>query len=273
MTLYQKLKESVQFVSRQYPFSPEVAIVSGTGLSGFQNLLTEHHTIEYGDIPHFPSATAPSHRGKLHLGKLSDKVVVILDGRFHYYEGYSMQNVAYSVRVARLLGAKSLVLTNVSGSVNPDLTTGSLCVVTDHINWMFDNPLIGQNDDRLGIRFPDMTNAYDANLIAIACHCAKLNNIELSKGVYAAMVGPSLETPAEYNFLHDVGADMVGMSTVPEVIAARHMDMNVLALSVISNICYPPSVIKKTTVEDVIEVASKAGDKVQRLVHSIVSLI
>ncbi len=271
MVVYDQIQDSIRYIRQKTGRTPDIGIITGTGLGGWRPQLQDAVSISYQEIPHFPQATAPSHQGELHLGTLSDRSVCILDGRLHCYEGHTMQDVAFGTRLLKFLGVHSLILTNVSGSVNPAMKVGDLCAITDHINWMFDNPLMGPNDDRLGTRFPDMSAAYDPVYLRLAQACAGDRELTLHQGVYLAMTGPSLETPAEYAYVHKFGADLVGMSTVPEVIAARHLGLRVMALSVVSNLCYPPEEVQPTAIEDVMEVAKARRPVLQGLIMQIIA--
>ena len=225
--------------------------------------------IEYRDIPHFPISTVQSHKGKLVFGYLEGKAVVVMAGRFHYYEGYSAQEVTFPIRVLKSLGIETIFITNVAGSTNGDIEAGDIVFVRDHVNLQPDNPLRGENDERLGVRFPDMKNAYDKSLISKGLDIARTHNIRAHKGVYVALQGPNLETPAEYNFIHLIGGDLVGMSTVPEVLVARHADLQTMVISIVSNKCYPLRDIKETTVADVIAVATQAEPKMRLIIKEL----
>ncbi|PSH04212.1 MAG: purine-nucleoside phosphorylase [Acidobacteria bacterium] len=215
--------------------APEIAVVLGSGLGAFAEELKDSVVIPYGDIPNFPRPTAIGHAGRMVIGKLGDLTVAAMQGRAHQYEGYSSRETAFPVRVLGQLGVKTLVITNAAGGINPDYKKGALVLLSDHINLQGSNPLNGPNDDRFGVRFPDMSEAYCRNYRRIALNAARQLGIELQEGIYAALPGPSYETPAEIRYLRTIGADMVGMSTVPEVIVARHMGINVLAISCVTN--------------------------------------
>lgn len=259
MHLYQRIVESTTFLERRIPVVPSVAIVTGTGLEPLAGRMKETQVIPYDKIPGFPVSTAPGHAGKLQVGELGGKLVAVLSGRWHHYEGYSMEEIVHPVRSLAKLGISDFILTNVSGSVNPEMKPGQIVGVTDHINWMFDNPLIGENFEELGTRFPDMSEVYDRKYLEGMSQCASRHSIPFKTGVYLGLSGPSLETKAEYQLIHNLGADLVGMSTVPESIAIRHMNRKLIALSVVSNLCYPTDQIGKTLVEDVIAEAKKAS--------------
>lgn len=221
------IKESVQWIKDKTGFSPEVGIILGTGLGGLVDDIDVLHSLPYADIPHFPLSTVESHKGRLILGKLAGKNVVAMQGRFHYYEGYTMQQVVFPVRVMKLLGIKTLLLSNACGSLVPKIKTGDLMIIKDHINLLPSNPLVGPNINELGPRFPDMSHAYSHELVKRGREIAAKNGIEVHTGVYVAVSGPNLETAAEYKYLAIIGADVVGMSTVPEVIAAVHVGLPV----------------------------------------------
>ena len=270
MTLYDRIGEAADYILGQCPnFRPKTAIILGTGLGDLTDDAQKVAVIPYSDIPHFPISTVPSHKNQLVLGHIDGHAVAILAGRFHYYEGYTMQQVTFAVRVMHRLGASQLIVSNVTGSLQPHILAGDLVLIRDHINLMPDNPLRGENDDRLGPRFPDMSQAYDPLLLDLAARIAAENNIRAHRGVYAALPGPNLETPAEYRYLHTIGADIVGMSSVPEVIVARHAGMRVFAISIASNQAYPFDTIGKTTLEEVIATANEAAPKMRFVVRGL----
>ncbi len=248
---------------------PKVGIILGSGLGGLVNDIEGAQSIGYQDIPHFPASTVKGHAGKLVFGELAGVTVMAMAGRFHYYEGYSMQQLTFPVRVMKALGVELLIVSNAAGSVNADIEAGDLMFIRDHINLQADNPLRGPNDERLGVRFPDMLHAYDPALLDQASAIAQANGIRAHRGVYVALQGPNLETPAEYEFMHRIGADVVGMSTVPEVIVARHAGMRVFAVSVVSNKSYPISTIKETSHEDVLEMVGKAAENLSLVVKEL----
>ncbi len=245
--------------------SPEVAIVLGTGLGGLAKEIAVETTIEYADVPGFPLSTVESHAGRLLLGTLGGKRVVAMQGRFHRYEGYSLQQVTFPVRVLRALGADTLVESNACGGMNPLWAPGDLMLIADHINFLGDNPLIGPNDDRLGARFPDMSNPYDSALRDLARRVAMERGIVLREGVYVAVTGPNLESRAEYRMLRAMGADVVGMSTVPEVIVAVHGGMRVLGLSIITDQCLPDALVP-ADIATIIATARRAEPRLTQLV-------
>lgn len=267
--LYDQIQEAVGFIKSQTSFQPKFGIILGTGLGNLTDDIEVVAEIPYGDIPHFPVSTVKSHKGKLVFGELAGFPVVAMAGRFHYYEGYSMQQVTFPVRVLKFLGIERLIISNAAGSTSQHIHTGDIVFVKDHINLQPENPLRGANDDRLGPRFPDMLHTYDRTLNAKALEIANAEGIRAHEGVYLALQGPNLETPAEYNFIHTVGADLVGMSTVPEVLVARHMDLPLFVVSVVSNKCFPLEEIQETTLEDVIQVVQTAEPMVTKIVKSL----
>lgn len=268
--MLKKIVEATEFIHEHAPFHPEIGIVLGTGLGGLVKEIDVKFSIDYSTIPHFPLSTVESHSGKLIFGTLGSRKVVAMQGRFHYYEGYTMQEVTFPIRVMKMLGIKKLFLSNASGGVNPAYKIGEIMILNDHINLFPDNPLIGKNLDELGNRFPDMSDTYDKKLIEKAKTIAKENGIEVSEGVYAGLTGPTLETPAEYNYVRVIGADAVGMSTVPEVIVARHMDIPVFAISIITDLGVKGK-IKKVTVADVIAVANQQEPKMTLIMKELIS--
>jgi purine-nucleoside phosphorylase len=268
--MLKKIIQSVEYIHDKVPVQPEIGIVLGTGLGGLVKEIEIEYELEYSDIPNFAVSTVESHSGKLLFGKLGGKYVVAMQGRFHYYEGYTMEQVTFPVRVMKMLGIKKIFLSNASGGVNPDFEIGEIMILNDHINLFPAHPLIGPNLDELGDRFPDMSDAYNHELIDLAKKIAKENNIKVSEGVYAGLTGPTLETPAEYNYVRVIGADTVGMSTVPEVIVARHMDIPVFAVSIITDLGVKGK-IKKVTVEDVIAVANKQEPKMTIIMKELIA--
>ncbi len=252
-------------VRARYGVSPEVAIVLGTGLGGLARAIDVEMSVPYEEIPGFPLSTVESHAGRLLLGTLSGKRVVAMQGRFHRYEGYSLQQVTLPVRVLHALGARTLVVSNACGGMNPWWQPGDLMLIADHINFLGDNPLIGANDDRLGARFPDMSEPYDETLRSIARTVAAEQHTVLREGVYVAVAGPNLETRAEYRMLRTLGADVVGMSTVPEVIVALHAGMRVLGLSIITDQCLPDA-LQPADLATIIATAARAEPTLTALV-------
>ena len=269
MLSYHNIREAAAYLKANGISHPEILLVLGTGLSGVARHLNLEREIPYGAIPNFPVSTVTSHAGKFLFGEWGGSKVLVMAGRLHYYEGYSMQEVCMPVRVAHELGVRQTILTNAAGGLNPEYEEGDLVCITDHINLMPDNPLRGPNDQFPGIRFPDMSQAYNRELRKIATSAAEHCGVQLHKGIYAGLPGPSLETPAEYRYLHRIGADLVGMSTVPEVIAAVHAGLEVLAFSIVTNVCFPPERITETTVEEVIQVVEESANKLALLMDQI----
>lgn len=263
MTYYDKVIRSASYIKELVNNLPKIALTLGTGLSGVKEEVDVIKAIAYSDIPHFPTSTVQGHEGQLILGTWNGVQVWILSGRMHYYEGYSPKEIVFPVYVMKQLGVQQLWISNVAGGLQSYQDAGDLVLIHDHINMMGINPLIGANDERLGIRFPDMKYAYSQSLIESFKEAASLLNMDYHTGTYIALHGPSLETPAEYNMLHILGADVVGMSTVPEVIAARHAELEVMVCSIVSNVCYPIDRITETSIEEVIAVAKEAGNKLK----------
>ena len=271
--LREQINEATKYLRKHTKMKPEVGIILGTGLGGLVKEIKQECVLEYDQIPHFPISTVESHHGRLILGTLSGKKVVAMQGRFHYYEGYTMQQVTFPVRVMYAgLGVKTLLISNAAGGMNPLFRRGDIMLITDHINMLGDNPLIGQNDDSLGPRFPDMSEPYSRKLIELAQQVELDLKFSLQKGVFVAVPGPNLETRAEYRFLRGIGADVVGMSTVPEVIVANHMSMNVLGFSIITDECFPDS-LKPAKLSEIIEVANKAEPKLTKIMKEVVKRI
>jgi purine-nucleoside phosphorylase len=262
------IDEAARAVRARFADTPDVAIILGTGLGALAREITTSAVIEYADIPGFPLSTVESHAGRLLCGTLGRKKVVAMQGRFHKYEGYSLQAVTFPVRVLRALGARTLIVSNACGGLNPLWSAGDLMLIADHINLLGDSPLIGPNNDQLGPRFPDLSEPYDANLRALARDVAAAARITLREGVYVAVTGPNLETRAEYRFLRTVGADVVGMSTVPEVIVAIHAGMRVLGVSIITDMCLPDA-LEPATVERIIAVANRAEPSLTAVVRGV----
>ncbi len=269
--LLEKLKDTVGFIQERTDLVPEFGIVLGTGLGRLSDEIEVELELPYSEIPNFPVSTVWGHSGKLIFGYLKGKKVVAMSGRFHYYEGYSMIEVTFPIRVMRLLGIRLLCVSNAAGSLNPDIQTGDLMIIRDHINLQPDHPLRGHNYEELGPRFPDMLHTYRKDLIEQGLEIAAENGIRCHTGVYVGVPGPTLETPAEYNYMHIIGGDAVGMSTVPEVIVARHMDLDVFAVSVATDMGYPPEIIRVTTHEEVVKVADEAAPKVTTLIKELIS--
>lgn len=256
--------------SRIGDFVPEAGIILGTGLGGLVNEIEVEKQLMYANIPDFPISTVEFHSGKLIFGKLGGVNVVAMQGRLHYYEGYNMQQITFPVRVMKMLGIKTLYVSNASGSLNPGFKKGDLMVIEDHINLQPQNPLIGRNDSDLGPRFPDMSQPYRIDLIEKALNIASANNIICHKGVYVAVTGPNLETRAEYRYLRIIGGDAVGMSTVPEVIVARHMDLPVFAISVLTDEGFP-EVLTPVSLEEIIAVAQEAEPKLTLILKELIA--
>ncbi len=263
--LLEKIDQATNFIKQQTKITPEIGIILGTGLGSTGEEIQVDKVIEYTDIPHFPVSTVESHSGRLLLGALSGKKVMAMQGRFHYYEGYSMQEVTFPVRVMHKLGVKILVVSNACGGMNPQFEAGDIMVITDHINLQGDNPLIGKNYDELGPRFPDMYDCYDHDLMKLVEEVALDEGIRLQKGVYVSVAGPNLETAAEYRFLRMIGADVVGMSTVPEVIVARHQGSKVLGLSIVTDMGLPDA-LGPMNLEKILKTAAEAEPKLKRLI-------
>lgn len=264
--------QSVEYIKNQINCIPSIGIILGSGLGNLAEAIKNPIFIDYKDIPNFKTSTAPDHKGRFVIGELAGKDVICMQGRLHYYEGYSLQEVVYPVRVLKLLGIKTLIVTNAAGGINETFISGDLMLIEDHINLLGNNPLIGENYDFLGPRFNDMTYAYTPKLKRIASKCADEINIKLKSGIYVACTGPSFETPAEIRAFSILGADAVGMSTVPEVITAAHCGLDVLAISLISNMA---SGVLNMAIsgDDVVKVAQEKGRELQNLIVSIIEKI
>jgi len=269
--MLKKIKESSDFLKEKINSSPKIGIILGTGLGGLANEINTEYSISYKDIPNFPISTVEGHSGELLFGKLGEKDVVAMKGRFHFYEGYPIDRVIFPVRVMKLLGIEYLFISNASGGVNPDYSVGDLMIINDHIN-LIPNPLIGLNIDELGPRFPDMSEAYCSELISRAEKVSNSHNITIQKGVYIALTGPTLETPAEYKHMRIIGGDTVGMSTAPEVIVAHHMGIKCFAMSVITDLGVEGK-IKKVTHEEIQEIAENAEPKLTLIMKEIIKNI
>jgi purine-nucleoside phosphorylase len=267
-----QISEAVAYLRTRTSAEPTVGIILGTGLGALAKEIAPEVVIDYGDIPHFPLSTVESHHGKLIFGTLAGKKVVAMQGRFHYYEGYTMQQVTFPVRVMKFLGVNTLLISNAAGGMNPQFARGTIMIITDHINLLGDNPLIGPNDDALGPRFPDMSEPYSRKLIGIAEHIAIDMKIRTERGVFVAVPGPNLETRAEYRFLRLIGADAVGMSTVPENIVANHMGMQVLGFSIITDECFPDS-LQPAKVEEIIAVAAETEPTLTAIMKGVVEKV
>lgn len=264
----EQIKNTAEYIKAKVPFSPDVGIILGTGLGGLVGEIEIFHTLPYETIPNMPISTVEGHSGKLIFGNLGGKKVIAMQGRFHFYEGYTMQQVVFPVRVMKFLGIKTLFVSNASGGVNPKFRIGDLMIITDHI-CLLPNPLIGKNYDELGVRFPDMSEPYDRKLIRKAKQLARKHKIKVREGVYVGLSGPTLETPAEYKFARIIGGDAVGMSTVPEVIAARQMEIPAFALSIITDLGVPGK-IKEVTLRDVLHAAEKTQPKMTLIMKEMI---
>jgi purine-nucleoside phosphorylase len=270
--LRQQINEAIKFLRTKTSATPSIGIILGTGLGALAKEIKADAVIDYSDIPHFPLSTVESHHGKLIFGTLGGKSVVAMQGRFHYYEGYTMQQITFPVRVMSAkggLGVDTLLVSNAAGGMNPLFSRGDIMLITDHINLLGDNPLIGPNDDELGPRFPDMSEPYNKNLIALAEKIARESKITVRKGVFVAVTGPNLETRSEYRFLRGIGADVVGMSTVPECIVAVHMSMRVLGFSIVTDECFPDT-LKPAKLEEIVATAMQAEPKLTAIMKEVV---
>ena len=267
--MIEKIKETAAFIKEQFSIIPETAIILGTGLGELVNHITDQKELAYKDIPNFPISTVEGHSGKLIFGKLGTKDIMAMQGRFHFYEGYDMKQVTFPVRVMKQLGVKTLFVSNAAGGMNPTFNVGDLMVIRDHINLFPEHPLHGKNYNELGPRFPDMSEAYSKRLIKKAFEIAEKNNIYLQQGVYVGTQGPTFETPAEYKYFKIIGGDAVGMSTVPEVIVARHSDMEVFAISVITDLGVE-GIVEKASHEEVQKAAALAQPKMTLIMKELV---
>ena len=265
--MLEQLQQTVNYIRSIDDFEPEIGVILGTGLGGLVDEMEIVSAISYENIPHFPVSTVHGHQGRLIFGKLSGRRIIAMQGRFHYYEGYSPAALTFPIRVMKMLGIKLLIVSNASGGLNPEFAIGDLMFINDHINLM-PNPLIGKNDDRLGTRFPDMSEAYDKNILKLAHEVAESLAIKVHEGVYAAVSGPTFETPAEYHYIRVIGADAVGMSTVPEVIVSRHMKLPVFAVSVISDLGVIGK-IQEISHEEVVDAAGKAQPLMTQIIKEL----
>jgi purine-nucleoside phosphorylase len=271
--MFQALHETVEYIKRKTDnFLPEIGIVLGTGLGGLVNDIEVEYQLMYSNIPNFPISTLEFHTGKLIFGKLNGKRVIAMQGRLHYYEGYSMQQITFPIRAMKALGIAHLFVSNAAGSLNPEFKKGDLMVINDHINLQPESPLRGSNDSDMGPRFPDMSQPYNRALIKQALNIANDNNIKCHQGVYIAVTGPNLETKAEYNYLRIIGGDAVGMSTVPEVIVANHMSIPVFAISVLTDEGFP-EVLEPVSLEEIIETAKIAEPKMTKILSQLISTL
>ena len=267
--LRNQIAQALEFIHTKTDTKPKIGIILGTGLGGLVKEIKKEVVIDYANIPHFPVSTVESHHGKLIFGTLAGKKIVAMQGRFHLYEGYNLRQVTFPVRVMKFLGVKNILISNAAGALNTLFRKGDVMIISDHINLLGDNPLIGPNDDKLGPRFPDMSEAYNKELITLAEKAALDLKIRVQKGVYVAMQGPNLETKAEYRFLRTIGADAVGMSTIPEVIVAVHMGMKVLGFSIFTDECFPDA-LKPALLEEILKIATKAEPKMTAIMKEVV---
>ncbi len=269
---YDLVVEAAEFLKSKKFLFPEIGIVLGTGLSGFINEINRENEISYGEIPHFPVSTVEFHSRKLIYGDVEGKKVIVMQGRFHFYEGHAMEEIIFPIRVLKMLGVKYLLISNAGGAINPQFKKGELMLIEDHVNLLPAHPLIGENDENFGTRFPDMSKPYDNILNEKLKSIAAKNNIVLHEGVYVAVAGPNLETRAEYRFLWNIGADAVGMSTVPEVIAANHLKLPCSAISVLTDECDPDN-LKEININEIIEMAKIADIKLSLLFKNLVKAL
>ena len=263
-----KIQEAADFIRSKWAVTPRVGLILGTGLGGLAEQIQRSTVIPYKDIPHMPESTVQSHAGQLVCGTLSGQPIVAMEGRFHYYEGYSMQEVTFPVRVMKALGAEILIVTNAAGGMNHQYQLADVSIIEDHINLMGDNPLRGRNDDSLGPRFPDLCHPYDPQLLALAEQTALELGIPHHRSVFVAVTGPNLETRAEYRFLRGIGADMVGMSTVPEVLVAVHAGLRVLGFSIVTDLCLPDA-LEPVELPKILAVAARGGERLARLIPKV----
>jgi len=270
LNLASQIHDAQLAIRARWPHQPRVGIILGTGLGGLAAQILNRTAIPYGEIPHFPESTVESHTGQLVCGSLSGVPIVAMEGRFHFYEGYSMQQVTFPVRVMKALGAEMLIVTNAAGGMNPQYDLADVALIEDHINLMGDNPLRGRNDDTLGPRFPDMCQPYDKALIRLAQQSARELGIPCQKGVFVAVAGPNLETRAEYRMLRGMGADLVGMSTVPEVIVAAHAGLRVLGFSIVTDLCLPDA-LEPVDIKKILDVAARGGEHLARLIPRVLA--
>ena len=268
--IYDQVQEAVAVIQKQWNVKPHAGLVLGTGLGNLAKRIETEKVIPYEEIPYFPKSTTMTHAGQMVFGRLEGLPIVAMEGRLHAYEGYSCQQITFPVRVIKALGAEMLIVSNACGGMNPQFHQGDIMLIEDHINLMGVNPLIGVNDDRLGPRFPDMVEPYDHDLIDAALEIARKENFAAHKGVYVGVLGPNLETRAEYRFLRFIGADVVGMSTVPEVLVAVHAGMKVLGISIITDICFPDS-LKEANIEEIIATANAAEPNLTKIVCGILA--
>lgn len=269
---YDKIQEATEFIKSRIFTIPDIAVILGTGLTGFDTILKNKVTIPYNKIPHFKNSTVPSHINELNIGQIGNKTVITFAGRLHLYEGHSLDDVTFPIRIIQAMGAKMLIMSNASGGINTDYTSGDIVFLKDHINFMGDNPLKGFHDPRFGARFPDMMEAYSQSLLSVAKTVCLKNDYAYKEGIYLGLQGPSLETPAEYRAFKMWGADMIGMSTIPEVIVAKQSKLHTLVMSIITNV-FDDEKREETTLDSVIEVAKKAESKCVHLLSEIITHI
>ncbi|MBS2209971.1 purine-nucleoside phosphorylase [Carboxylicivirga mesophila] len=270
--MLETIQITADYLASQSNIKPVIGIILGTGLGGLVQEIEIEKSIPYEDIPNFPVSTVEGHSGRLIFGTINNVPILAMQGRFHYYEGYNMQEVTFPVRVMKQMGINTLFVSNASGGLNPDYVVGDIMVINDHINMFGDNPLIGKNNNKLGPRFPDMSEPYSKQFIAEALEIGKENGIDLKEGVYVGTTGPTFETPAEYKMFRILGADAVGMSTVPEVIVARHMDMKCFGISIITDSGVPGQIVEVSH-EEVQEVAAAAEPKMTKVIKELVSRV
>ncbi len=269
--MLEAINETVSFIKEKIRYQPEVAIILGTGLGGLVDDMNVDTDLKYQDIPNFPVSTAPGHHGRLIFGKLGGKDIMAMQGRFHYYEGYTMEEITFPIRVMKYLGIKYLFVSNASGGLNPEFEIGDMMIQDDHIN-LLPNPLIGKHFDEFGDRFPDMSESYDPQLIRKAEEIAKQNNIRIRRGCYVGVTGPTLETPKEYQFFRTIGGDTVGMSTVPEVIVAHQMGIPCFAISIITDLGIPGRIVE-VSVEDVQKAAGETAPKMKFIMEKLIETL
>lgn len=267
--MWDQVQETASFIKEKTNFTPEYGVILGSGLGSFTEDIQIEFTLPYGEIPNFPVSTVQGHKGAMVFGTIGTKKVVVMQGRFHFYEGYSMKQVTFPVRVMKFLGVEKLIVSNASGGVNPNYNVGDIVLIKDHVNMMPEHPLRGKNDERFGPRFVNMSEAYSKKMIAKAKELAQKLNVEVKDGVYLGLQGPTFETLAEYKMVKNIGADCVGMSTVPEVIVARHMEMETFGLSVITDMGDEDS-IETISHKEVLEAAKKAEPKVRMLIKELI---
>ena len=270
--LFAQIQESTRHIEAKWDAKPRVGIILGTGLGGLVEEIDAEAVFPYGEIPHFPHSTAPGHKGQLVCGKLAGRSVVAMEGRLHHYEGYSGRQITHPVRLMKALGCEILIISNACGGMNPQYAKGDIMLIEDHIGLFMENPLRGPNDDRLGPRFPDMSQPYDKGLLRLAKTLAAEDGLYVQQGVFVAVPGPNLETRAEYRLLRQMGADVVGMSTVPEVIVAVHSGMKTLGLSIITDMCLPDA-LEPANIPDIIATANEAEKKMRKLVRRVVAAV